>query len=292
MPGGVRFLVNPKAGRGLGSASFNQLRTLASRAGAGFVVSRKVTDLAEQARRAAADGIERLLVAGGDGTQQLALQGLAGTGCALGVIPVGTGNDLAGTLKVPPDLDASVRWNLAGGIRPVDLIRVGETYSVSYLGVGFDSEVTRFANNVKILRGPLVYPYSVIHTLATFQPPAMRIVHDEGVFEGRVMFTTLANLPRFGGGMRIAPQAEIDDGILDLVIVKEISRRTLLSVFPKVYNGKHVGHPAVLFVRTKRAEITIDRAMTLYGGGEPVQPMAAGEAVTAEVVPAGLRVIG
>jgi diacylglycerol kinase (ATP) len=283
MPGGVRFLVNPKAGRGLGSASFNQLRTLASRAGAGFVVSRKVTDLAEQARRAAADGIERLLVAGGDGTQQLALQGLAGTECALGVIPVGTGNDLAGTLKVPPDLDASVRWNLAGGIRPVDLI--------SYLGVGFDSEVTRFANNVKILRGPLVYPYSVIHTLATFQPPAMRIVHDEGVFEGRVMFTTLANLPRFGGGMRIAPQAEIDDGILDLVIVKEISRRTLLSVFPKVYNGTHVGHPAVLFVRTRRAEITIDRAMTLYGGGEPVRPMAAGEAVTAEVVPAGLRVI-
>lgn len=288
----VRFLVNPKAGRGVGSASFDRLRTLASRAGAGFVVSRNAADLGEQARRAVADGIERLLVAGGDGTMHHALQGLAGTNCALGVIPAGTGNDLAGTLKVPPDLDAAVQRGLQGEIRRIDLLRVGETFSVSYVGVGFDSEVTRFANDVKVLRGPLVYPYSVIHTLATFQPPSMRIVHDEGVFEGRVMFTTLANLPRFGGGMRIAPQAEIDDGILDLVIVKEVSRRALLAVFPKVYNGRHVGHPAVIFVRTRRAEISIDRAMTLYGGGEPVRPIAAGEPVAAEVVPAALPVVG
>lgn len=287
----VRFLVNPKAGRGLSAVSFDRLRMLASRAGAGFVVSRNAADLGEQARRAAADGVERLLVAGGDGTMHHALQGLAGTSCALGVIPVGTGNDLSGTLKIPPDLDVAVQRGLTGTIRAIDLIRVGETYSVSYVGVGFDSEVTRFANQVKILRGPLIYPYSVIHTLATFQPPVMRIVHDEGVFEGRVMFTTLANLPRFGGGMRIAPQAQIDDGMLDLVIVKEISRRALLAVFPKVYNGRHVGHPACLFHRTRRAEIMIDRDMTLYGGGEPVRPMAAGEAVAAEVVPAGLKVI-
>jgi diacylglycerol kinase (ATP) len=119
----------------------------------------------------------------------------------------------------------------------------------------------------------------------------MRIVHDEGVFEGRVMFTTLATLPRFGGGMQIAPHAKIDDGMLDLVIVKEISRRALLAVFPKVYAGRHVGHPAVLFHRTRRVEITIDRALTLYGGGEPGRPLAAGEPVAAEVVPAGLRIV-
>ncbi|HWM94664.1 MAG TPA: diacylglycerol kinase family protein [Thermoanaerobaculia bacterium] len=287
----VRFLVNPKAGRGLSAASFDRLRLLASRAGAGFAVSRNAADLGQHARRAAADGIERLLVAGGDGTMHHAIQGLANTSCALGVIPVGTGNDLSGTLKIPPDLDVAVQRALTGTIRRIDLIRVGETYSVSYLGVGFDSEATRFANQVKTLRGPLVYPYAVIHTLATFQPPAMRIVHDEGVFEGRVMFTNLSNLPRFGGGMRIAPQAEIDDGILDLVIVREMSRRALLAVFPKVYTGRHVGHPSCLFHRTRRVEVTIDRAMTLYGGGEPVRPMEAGEAVAAEVVPGSLSVV-
>jgi len=287
----VRFLVNPKAGRGLSAASFDLLRKLASRAGAGFVVSRNAADLGEQARRAAEDGIERLLVAGGDGTMHHAIQGLANTSCALGVIPVGTGNDLSGTLKIPPDVDVAVQRGLTGKIRPIDLIRVGETYSVSYLGVGFDSEATEFANQVKILKGPLIYPYSVIHTLATFVPPSMRIVHDEGVFEGRVMFTTLANLPRFGGGMQIAPHASIDDGWLDLVIVKEIPRRTLLTIFPKVYAGRHVGHPAVLFHRTRKVEITIDRAMTLYGGGEPVRSMAAGEPMAAEVVPGGLKVV-
>lgn len=291
--GGVRFLVNPAAGRGTGRAHVDRIRVLASRHGAGLVVTRKVSDLWEQARRAADDGVERLLVAGGDGTMHLAIQGLAGSACALGVIPLGTGNDFAGTLAIPPDLEPAVERALTREIRSIDLLRVGETYSVSYAGVGFDSEVTRFANEgVKFLRGPLVYFYSVIHTLITFEPPRMRVVHDGGTFEGKVMFAVVNNLPRFGGGMRIAPDAKIDDGLLDLVIVKEVPKPVLLSIFPKVYTGKHVGHPAVQIVRTRRAEITIDRAMTMYGGGEPLRPMAAGEPVAVEVVPGGLRLAG
>jgi len=288
---GVRFLVNPAAGRGTGKSHLDRIRVLASRYGAGLVVSRKVSDLAEQARRAAADGVERLLVAGGDGTMHHALQGLAGTDCALGVVPLGSGNDLAGTLRVPPDLKVAMQRALTGEVRRIDLLRIGETFSLSYAGVGFDSEVTRFANEVKMLRGPLIYFYSVIHTLITFEPPRMKVVYDGGAFEGKVMFTVINNLPRFGGGMRIAPDARIDDGLLDLVIVREVPKPVLLSIFPKVYSGKHVGHPAVTLVRTRRAEITIDRAMTLYGGGEPLRPIEAGEPVAVEVVPAGLAVV-
>jgi diacylglycerol kinase (ATP) len=287
----VRFLVNPAAGRGTGKANLDHIRVLASKLGAGLCVSRKVSDLAEQARRAAEDGVERLLVAGGDGTMHHAIQGLAGTACALGVIPLGSGNDLAGTLGVPPDLEVAVERAIRGEIRRIDLARVGETYCVGYAGVGFDSEVTRFANETKILRGPLIYFYSVIHTLITFVPPCMRVVWDGGEFEGKVMFAVVNNLPRFGGGMRIAPDARIDDGLLDLVIVKEIPKSTLLSVFPKVYNGKHVGHPAVRMARTTRAEITIDRTMMMYGGGEPLREVKAGEPVVVEVVPGGLAVV-
>ena len=290
--GSIRFLVNPSSGRGTGRANLDRIRVLASKLGAGLCVSRKVGDLAEQARRAAEDGVERLLVAGGDGTMHYAVQGLAGTSCALGVIPLGSGNDLAGTLGIPPDVDAAVERAVSGEIRRIDLVRVGETWSVSYAGVGFDSEVTRYANEMKILRGPLIYFYAVIHTLITFAPPRMRIVHDTGEFEGRVMFTVVNNLPRFGGGMRIAPEARIDDGLLDLVIVKEVPKPVLLSIFPKVYNGKHVGHPAVQIVRTRRAEITIDRTMTMYGGGEPLRTVEAGEPVAVEVVPGGLAIVG
>jgi diacylglycerol kinase (ATP) len=289
----VRFLLNPAAGRGAGAAHIHRLRILASRAGAGLVSSKSAADLAEQARRAAADGIERLIVAGGDGTMHHVAQGLVGTGCALGVVPLGSGNDLAGTLGIPPhDLDAAVERALTGPVRRMDLARVGKTWCIGYAGVGFDSEVTRFANEVKILRGRLIYPYAVLHTLATFKPPTMRIEHDEGIFEGRAMFVVAANLPRFGGGMKIAPEARIDDGLLDLVIVREVSRWALLNVFPKVYSGSHVTHPAVTLVRTARATITLDRDMTLYGGGEPVQPAPAGVAITVEAVPGALAVVG
>jgi diacylglycerol kinase (ATP) len=105
------------------------------------------------------------------------------------------------------------------------------------------------------------------------------------------MFANACNLPQLGGGMRLAPAARIDDGLLDLVIVKEIPKRTLLSVFPKVYNGRHVGHPVVRMARTTRAEITIDRTMTMYGGGEPLREVRAGEPVVVEVVPGGLAVV-
>jgi diacylglycerol kinase (ATP) len=290
--GPVRFLLNPAAGRWGASARLDRLRVLASAAGAGLVVSKSGADIAVQARRAVEDGVARLVVAGGDGTMHQAAQGLAGSACALGVVPLGTGNDLAGTLGIPHDLDAAAGRALTGGVRHLDLARIETTVCIGYAGVGFDSVVTRFANEeVKRLRGPLVYVYAVLHTLATFKPPAMRVVHDAGTFEGRAMFAVVANLPRFGGGMRIAPAALPDDGWLDLVIVRELSRLRLLAVFPKVYRGTHVNHPAIQIVRTRKVEITLDREMTLYGGGEPVATKAAGQPFAVEVMPGALRVV-
>src|SRR6185295_1899959 len=288
----IRFLVNPSSGRGAGARHLDRLRILASRYDAGLAVSRTASDLPMQAYRAAQDGVERLIVVGGDGTMHFALQGLAGSECALGVVPLGSGNDLAGSLGVPAKLDEAVERAISGPIRKIDLIRVGPMYSVSYLGVGFDSEVTRTANQVKHLRGPLIYIWAVIKTLATFQPPHLRVEHDGGIFEGKAMFAVAANLPRFGGGMRIAPDARIDDGLLDLVIVREVSKAGLLRVFPKVYGGKHVGHPAVEILRTRRAVLSVDRPMHLYGGGEPVRPMAPGDRVELEVLPGALAVVG
>jgi diacylglycerol kinase (ATP) len=288
----IRFLVNPSSGRGAGARHLDRLRILASKYGAGLAVTRSASDLPMQAFRAAQDGVERLIVVGGDGTMHFALQGLAGSDCALGVVPLGSGNDLAGSLGVPAGLDEAVERAISGPLRKIDLIRVGPMFSVSYLGVGFDSEVTRNANQVRHLRGPLIYVWSVIKTLATFEPPHLRVEHDGGVFEGKAMFAVAANLPRFGGGMKIAPDAQLDNGLLDLVIVREVSKLGLLRVFPKVYSGKHVGHPAVEILRTRRAVLSVDRPMHLYGGGEPVRPMAPGDRVELEVLPGALAVVG
>lgn len=287
----MRFLLNPAAGRGGAVGRLARLRLLAGAAGAGLVVSKSGEDVAVQARRAVEDGVERLVVAGGDGTMQQAVQGLAGSRCALGVVPLGTGNDLAGTLGVPADLDAAVALALGGAVRRIDLLRLGERVSVSYVGVGFDAEVTRFANGVRRLRGPLVYAYAVVHTLASFVPPTLRVEHDGGIFTGRAMFAVVANLPRFGGGMRIAPEARPDDGWLDLVIVHQLSRLALLGVFPRVYRGTHVTHPAIEIHRTRRAAITVDRLTTMYGGGEPIASHPAGQPYVAEVMPGALAVV-
>lgn len=288
----IRFLVNPAAGRGAGKARLDRLRILASSSGAGLVVSKGASDLVEQARRAAADGVERLVVAGGDGTMHYAAQGLAGTSCALAAVPLGSGNDLAATLGVPRELDAAVARALAGPVRRIDMLRAGGAQAVAYAGVGFDSEVTRLANQVRRLRGPLIYAYAVLRTLASFSPPTLRVTHDGGTFEGRAMFAVAANLPRFGGGMRIAPEADVSDGLLDLVIVREIPRRTLLAVFPKVYAGRHLGHPAVTLVRTARVEIAIDREMKMYGGGEPLLTVAPGHPAEIAALPGALAVVG
>jgi diacylglycerol kinase (ATP) len=287
----VRFLVNPAAGRGQGMGRLDLLCRLAAEAGAGLAVSRSGDDVTEQARRAVADGIGRLVVAGGDGTVQRAVQGLAGTSCALGVVPLGTGNDLAATFAIPRDPAAAVARALGGAVRAIDLIRIRDSWSAAYAGVGFDSEVTACANAVRRLRGPIVYVYAVVRTLARFVPPAIRVEHDGGVYEGRAMFAIANNLPRLGGGMRIAPAALPDDGLLDLVIVDEVGKLELLRIFPQVYSGRHVGHPAVTLVRTAAARITLDRPMTMFAGGEPMHAVAAGEPSEVAVVPGALQVV-
>jgi diacylglycerol kinase (ATP) len=235
--------------------------------------------------------VERLLVAGGDGSAHFAVQGLAGSNCALAVLPLGSGNDLAGTLHMPEELEAAFQRALTAPTRRIDLARVGDRLYAGVAGVGFDSVANETANQVKRLKGQAIYLYAVIHTLATFKPPRLTIEHAGGRFEDRAMLVVLANTPRFGGGMHVAPEARPDDGLLDLVIVKAVPRRTFLAIFPKVYRGGHIGHPAVVTARTPWADVRLDRPMTVYGDGEPLLPVPE-EGIRFEVVPRRLWVVG
>lgn len=290
----IRFLVNPSAGRGAGAACLDLLRPLAAAAGAQVLVSESAADLISKAQQAAAEGVERLVVAGGDGTVHQAVQGLAQSDTALGFIPLGSGNDLATALGVPTDPAAAVEVAFSRPVRSMDLGRVsgaaGQRWFAIYCGVGFDSEVTRRANQVRVLRGRWIYPWAVIKTLFGFQPPTYRLRHDRGSFEEPGMFITVANGPTFGGGMRIAPEARLDDGLFDLVTVRRLPKWKLLQVFPKVYTGDHVGYPEVEIQRTARVHIRLDREMMLYGDGEALIPIGA-DGVEVEMVPGGLRVI-
>jgi diacylglycerol kinase (ATP) len=329
----ARILVNPASGRPRHQRRrVELLRALGRRCGIPVEVTARGGDLVACALRAAAEGVERLVVAGGDGSVHLAVQALAGSATALGVVPAGTGNDFATAIGAPFEPEAAVRHALEAPIRRVDLGRAriagrrgsvaapavppgspngapaageppsglaggaapfpGWVWFSTYAGVGFDSETARRAHQGhRVLSGHAIYVWAVLATLADFRPPRLTVEHDGGRFDGPAMFVTLANGPAFGGGMRIAPAARNDDGVLDLVIVRAIPRRTLLTVFPKVYVGRHVGHPAVEIVPTRRARIALDREMVAYADGEPMLPV--GEAgIEAEVAPGALAVCG
>ena len=209
------------------------------------------------------------MVVGGDGSVHLAAQALAGTGVELALVPSGRGDDFAHSAAVPADAAAAVRLAVSGVARPLDVGRVGDERFAAYAGVGFDSAAAEVANaHPGWVPAEATYVLAALRTLVRFRAPRIRLEHDGGAWQGRAMFVTACNAPRFGGGMRIAPQARLADGLLDLVVVKEVSRAELLRVFPKVFSGRHLGHPAVSVVRTRRARIEVEPPALLGSDGE------------------------
>lgn len=269
----ARMLLNPAAGRGRGRRALAAVALAARRHGIEVEVPESPAALTECARRAAAEGVERLLVGGGDGTWHQAARGLARSACALAPIALGTGNDLARELGFPVgphDSGTAIERALASPVTRIDLGRAGGGIFCGVAGAGFDSQCAEYAKGVRRLRGPLVYVWSVVRVLARFVPLHATLDHDGGRFSGEVMFISLANTRWFGGGMHIAPQADAADGLLDIVIVHRVSRARLLAVFPRVYSGRHLSHPAISTLRTRRASLAFDRPSMLYGDGEPI----------------------
>jgi len=264
----ARILLNPASGRRRGARWRERLEALGRSAGVEVVVTESPDDLVERARRAAADGIERLLVAGGDGTYHLAAQGLARSDTALAPIALGTGNDLARELRLSLDPARAVAQALEGPIDRIDLGRIDGRYFCGVAGIGFDAAVAERARRVRWLRGPAVYAFATLACLARYAAPRIRLETESGTLEGRAFFVVFANTGHYGGGMRIAPDADPADGLLDVVWVDRVSKWELLRLFPRVYRGGHVGHPAVRITRTAGARLQVDRSQFVNADGE------------------------
>lgn len=286
----IRVIVNPAAGRGRGAKSMERIRALAARAGATVEAGTSAHDVTARSRRAVDDGVERLLVAGGDGTVHAAVQALAGTACILGVLPLGRGNDLAGAMGWPRRLDEAFSQASSSPARTIDLGCAGGRFFTTVAGVGLDGEVVaRVDRASRYLGGTLAYPFAAATALAGFVPPRLRVKHDTGVFEGPVVLAAIANTSRFGAGMRIAPAADPADGWIDLIIVRAVATWRLLSLLPRVYLGTHVRHPAVCSFRTRRVEVSSDRPIVLQADGEVLADVGASPVIV-EVRPRALRV--
>jgi YegS/Rv2252/BmrU family lipid kinase len=243
------------------------------------------------ARRAVAEGVERLVVVGGDGSMHLAAQELAGSPCALAPVAAGRGNDLATCVGSPAELDAALEQAFEAPVRAVDCGRAGEVAFVVHCGVGYDSEAARWANRQRLVKGILSYPLAALRTMFDFVPPRLRVEYQGGVFEDEAMFVVCANCWRFGGGMKIAPHASIQDGLLDVVIARRVSRLTLLRLLPLVYSGRHIDLPAVEIIKTPWVRISLDRRMEMHGDGEAMLWVGS-EPLDVRVEPGALKVVG
>lgn len=286
----LRVLANPRAGGGR-HAALQRLRSLAAARGADWLEPDGPGAMREAARDAVRDGVERLGVVGGDGALHHVAKELVGRRCALGLLPLGTGNDLARALGVPTRPDQAFDLCVRGPVEPID---VGDVDGIPYLtvaGAGLHGVVAAFADRAsRRLPRPLVYLASTLRAVVGFQPPRFRIEHDRGIFEERAWLACLANTRWFGGGMEVSPRSDPRDGLLELVVLRAIPRPALLALLPGVYRGSHLAHPAVVAISTRRARIETEPPQPLIGDGEPLERRATEPAIVS-VRPGALRVV-
>ncbi|MET7936163.1 diacylglycerol kinase [Streptomyces sp. NPDC005322] len=291
----IALFVNPTAGRGRGArAAQPAARVLRD---AGFrvrtVLGADAADALRRARAVVAEGTGALIAVGGDGMVSLALQTVAGTATPLGVVAAGTGNDFARTAGLPVRDPAAAARAIADSLkgdggRPVDLGRVGDVWFGTVLASGFDSRVNDRGNRRRWPGGRLRYDLAMLAELAGLRSFRYRMRLDDGPQrEVEATLIAVGNGGAYGGGMRICADARLDDGLFDVTVVGPCSRTTLLTVFPRVYRGSHLDHPAVTTHRAASISLAAED-LTAYADGERIGPLP----VTARTVPGAVRLLG
>ena len=290
----IGLVVNPTSGQGRGRSL--GAGTAALLAAAGDDVLDLSADSAgaalQRCTAAVAAGLDTLVVVGGDGMVHLGVNAVAGTTTALAVVAAGTGNDNARSLGLPL-LDAAAAADVirVGHRRRIDAarqVRVGEPdhWFVGVLCGGFDAVVNERANSWTWPRGRMRYNLAIARELPLFRPLPYEIELDGEGWATEAMLVAVGNGPAYGGGMLITPDASYDDGLLDVLVVGPMSVPRLLTVFPKVFSGRHVTHPSVTIRRARHVRLSTP-GIVAYADGERFGPMP----VDVELVPGALEVL-
>lgn len=290
MVGRGTIIVNPAAGRGKGAAKLKAAIAGSPLAEWEWRETKRPGDAEAMAREIASTG-GIVAAAGGDGTISEVAAGLAHSAAGLAVLPIGTGNDFARSLGFGASLPKALAAIDAGTTREVDMIRWacgGRTgLSINIAGCGFDAVVARRINEgFRGLRGTTAYIAAVLTSLGTYRPAEMRLSVDAETIETTVMLCAVANAQSYGGGMRVAPDARMDDGLLDVVVVEGLPPTQFLRAFPRVFAGTHVTHPKVRILRGKSVRIACTPPLPVLSDGELVGETDA----IFEIVPRALHV--
>ena len=264
------LLVNPSAGGGRALDRLPKVEAELKRLGAEYRTVR-TTDIrhAEAEARGAQQG-ETVAAMGGDGLLRPVAAALRGGPVPLAIIPGGRGNDYARVLGIPDDPAQAARVAVDGSERRLDVAEVDGTPFMGIASLGFDSDANRIANEAKLVRGNLVYVYAAIKALVAWKPAGFTVWVDGERHELSGYSVAIANSKAYGGGMFIAPQAELDDGLLDVVATGPSSKLLFLRKLPLVFKGAHLDEPTVTVLRGAEIEVSSDRPFEIYADGDPI----------------------
>ncbi len=281
-------LVNPSAGGGRALRRLPLALAELERLGAPHrVVQTRSIEHARQQAEGAVEAGETVASLGGDGLLRPIAGALRHTGSALAILQGGRGNDLARVLGIPTEPTLAARLAVEGEEKKLDVAQVEGTPYLSVASFGFDSDANRIANEAHLIRGNLVYLYAALRALAGWRPARFTVVVDGAPIEFTGYSVAVANSRAYGGGMFIAPNAELDDGRLDVVMTGKRPKLRALSSLPKLFKGTHTSDPNVRVVRGSVVEVAADRPFDIYADGDPVGALPA----TLRVEPRCLRVI-
>jgi YegS/Rv2252/BmrU family lipid kinase len=271
--GARRFalLVNPASGRGRALEALPKVHAALDGLGAEHrtVTTRSIDHAYQEATRAAPDG-ETVLALGGDGLLRPLAGALKNTNSALALIPCGRGNDLARVLGVPTDPGEAARVAVEGQERLLDVASVEGTPFMGIASFGLDSDANRIANEAKLVKGDAVYVYAALRALAAWKPATFTLTVDGERHQFVGYSVAVGNSKAYGGGMFILPDAELDDGKLDVMLVHKTSKLRCLIELPKVFKGTHVNSAHVEFLRGQEIEVSADRPFAIYADGDPI----------------------
>jgi YegS/Rv2252/BmrU family lipid kinase len=263
--------VNPAAAAGRALAVLPDVQRELERLGAEHrIVETTSADHARDLARSAADAGETVGALGGDGFVGAIAGVLCGSEARLAVLPGGRGNDFARVLGIPREPAEAVRVAVNGVERAVDVAEANGRTFVGIASLGVDSDANRIANEAKLVKGNLVYLYAAVRALIEWKDATFDVTVDGERHSFRGCAVAVGNSKAYGGGMYALPQAQLDDGLLDVLVTTQEKRRTLMRLTMRAFTGSHVTHPALRFLRGREIEVNADRPFEVYADGDPV----------------------
>ncbi len=290
----LALIVNPSAGGGRAERELHAVQEALRAHGLDHHVerTRSLEDARTLARAATAAG-ETAVAFGGDGLIGAVADMLRHDGGVLGVLPGGRGNDFARTLGIPLESRQACDVLAGGVVRSLDLGEVvpSDGEGTTFIGIascGFDSDANRIANETRLVRGNLVYAYGALRALVGWRPASFTLRLDGGEVRTVTGYTVAAaNSKAYGGGMWLAPEASLEDALLDVVVVADVPKLRFLWLLPTVFKGEHVNQPNVEVIKVREVEISAGRPFTMYADGDPIGQLP----VTVRALPGAVRVL-